>query len=176
MNTEQLIEYFKSHDEDAENLLNALNPNLKTRFLRACSSLAKVVDEIRVVYPDAMIFIESDVPTLILGNPHCKETGMANEIVNVTTSTSLIGRIDSEDVVKEQITSNWISVKDRLPGQDQFVLCYEPKGSIYTNEYGSCYNKCRFLYDSFWLEEVADNFVINPTHWQELPKPPKEDK
>lgn len=54
----------------------------------------------------------------------------------------------------------WISVKDRLPGEYTDVLC------LYNNdEYGIDYVNTKGLF-------MAD-FPIQPNYWMPLPEPPK---
>lgn len=69
MDTKQLIEYLALDEKSAEVLLDEINPRLKSRFKRACSNLAKIVDEVREVYPDASIYLSNEIPSLILGEP-----------------------------------------------------------------------------------------------------------
>ena len=61
--------------------------------------------------------------------------------------------------------SNWISVKDRLPAENVYVLlCFED-GPDYAMEVGM-YRDNQFH---------AGDFIIDPTHWQPLPDPPKRE-
>lgn len=69
---------------------------------------------------------------------------------------------------------NWISVKDRLPKERQFVLAYQPHKS----------NRCRQLIlcriNNSWYELNENNkidingFYNSITHWMPLPEPPKQ--
>ena len=54
----------------------------------------------------------------------------------------------------------WISVKDRLPEEDQMVLAYEP------------------MWGNVQLAKAYDglNFSEIYTHWQPLPQPPGGDE
>lgn len=60
--------------------------------------------------------------------------------------------------------NNWISVKDKLPEDDEYVL-------IYHN--GSKAIKISW-YSSFNEKWMMDYNNIHITHWQPLPEPPKE--
>ena len=54
----------------------------------------------------------------------------------------------------------WISTKDKLPEGYTECLCYESG------------NQWTCIYDGKeWVQPKEDNL---PTHWMELPKPPKE--
>ena len=71
-------------------------------------------------------------------------------------------------VINEAPTvGEWISVKDRLPENGQWVLC-KCRAEIYEvlrNDFGSWYHDINHTYMS--------GFV---THWMPLPEPPKEEK
>lgn len=82
--------------------------------------------------------------------------------------------IPNEDV---QPVNQWISVKDRLPENNKPVLCFviDTTGEGRTYVIGSC------EHSEFWFLKIGDNkrfsfphMQIKVTHWQPLPKPPKE--
>ena len=54
----------------------------------------------------------------------------------------------------------WISTKDKLPESYTECLCYENG-----NQWTCIYNGKQ------WVQPKEDNL---PTHWMNLPKPPKE--
>lgn len=58
--------------------------------------------------------------------------------------------------------SNWISVKDRLPDENVYVLLCFKDGPDCAMEVG--------IYRNNQFE--AGDFIIHPTHWQPLPDPP----
>ncbi len=62
----------------------------------------------------------------------------------------------------------WISVKDRLPEQ-KLVLVVMPKKTI---TLGICYEKTQ-KFDVFLNRAIV---TAEPTHWQPLPAPPKEEE
>lgn len=70
----------------------------------------------------------------------------------------------------EKVGPQWISVKDRLPDRDQEVLGYE-KPFISTCLF---WRSRSFLMEHQW--ELSNGRNCNPTHWMELPAPPKEEK
>lgn len=102
MKTNELIEYLALGENNAERLLKDINPNLKSRFQRACSNLAKVVDDIREVYPDANIYLSDEVLSLTLGYAFNGNTADdyyqdSNSQLVACESHILLGKIDSGD-------------------------------------------------------------------------------
>ena len=65
---------------------------------------------------------------------------------------------DIEELLKER---EWISVKDRLPEEDTWVLVYAKQG-FYMNL------KVDYIYHGEWFNSLL------VTHWMPLPEPPKE--
>ncbi|HBP5538859.1 DUF551 domain-containing protein [Pseudomonas sp. PI1] len=55
--------------------------------------------------------------------------------------------------------SEWISVKDRLPPEDQCVLVWVDGGIEFATQH-----------NSFFVDEFHD--LLDVTHWQPLPAPP----
>lgn len=65
----------------------------------------------------------------------------------------------------------WISTKDRLPEDDQTVLCYQP-GRTAALPVIAFYDKdCSAFCVMFSWQEI----LIQPTHWMPLPQPPPKD-
>ena len=56
---------------------------------------------------------------------------------------------------------NWISVKDRLPENDDDVLVVASDCSMSVG-----------WWDGYWRHDMHPNSIL--THWGELPTPPKE--
>lgn len=56
----------------------------------------------------------------------------------------------------------WISVKDRLPKDDEIVTICTEKGFVYAGE---------LIGDTWFLDN--DSLTANVTHWMPLPEPPK---
>ena len=89
--------------------------------------------------------------------------------------------------------NEWINVKDRLPDEYKEVIIYGNLTFTVLNfETGTAKQKVEkkkqvisgFLEDKEnleWIKPVADCYkdcateVVNVTHWQPLPKPPKEE-
>ena len=67
----------------------------------------------------------------------------------------------------------WISVKDRLPDEDSWVLCLlkQPKA------YGGQIQVCKFKEADKWSKEPYFDHYRNGfpdvTHWMTLPEPPE---
>lgn len=72
-----------------------------------------------------------------------------------------IGRCSRAEKQLEQ--HKWVSVKDRLPDEDTWVLVYSKQGS-YINL------KVDYIHGGRWFNSLL------VTHWAQLPEPPKEDK
>ena len=84
---------------------------------------------------------------------------------------------DALELLQEQDTSAWVSVKDRLPNEKinpntndfEYVLCYTIFGDVRAYKYGTpMFAKSPHFWDD---AENADEYV---THWQYMPEPPKE--
>ena len=65
----------------------------------------------------------------------------------------------------------WISVKDRLPPDNKYILTYTPNlaVSIITQEYVTYYGEDDDEWNEYW------SMRGNVTHWMPLPEPPKEE-
>jgi hypothetical protein len=70
---------------------------------------------------------------------------------------------------------DWISVKDRLPEKNQFVLTYNNSGNGYHPQ------DVQRFYDTYISNNetkerspIFSELSIGVTHWMPLPKPPKE--
>jgi hypothetical protein len=64
--------------------------------------------------------------------------------------------------------AEWISVKERMPKEDEVVLVFGGR-SIYTAYYGE--NRYGGI---GWHKLNSKYHNCNPTHWMPLPEPPKE--
>jgi len=60
---------------DASDLLYTANPNFEKRFKRLNTALAKLLDEVRVYFPDANYYSPNDGMALMLGKSHSDEYG-----------------------------------------------------------------------------------------------------
>lgn len=72
------------------------------------------------------------------------------------------------DMSKMVDVNGWISVKDRLPEEDQEVLIYD-----WPFRFTCLFWKSR---ESAFQWELSNGRNCNPTHWMPLPQPPKEEK
>lgn len=76
--------------------------------------------------------------------------------------------IDSLPAIEVKPDNGWISVKDRLPENDGlYIVCKAIKPHQIVFEAHWKENK--------WLSVVKNNQLDCITHWQSLPKPPKEE-
>lgn len=71
-NTDDVKGMIKHAGDTAPELLDMMNPDFKKRFDRAVNSLSKLLDEIRVQYSDANIYLDDDYVHLMLGHSHTK--------------------------------------------------------------------------------------------------------
>lgn len=99
MDSKQLVDYLAHGTRNANDLLYDLDPKLEKRFMKACKELAKIVDEVRVEYPDANIYVEEDTPLLLLGDSHSEHTpinngGSAQMQMQACCSLDLVGKIN----------------------------------------------------------------------------------
>ena len=83
------------------------------------------------------------------------------------------GEIAEKLIANGVTVQEWISVKDRLPEEGEYVLCVL-KGF----NYGGKIQVCKFvLADKFkdkpYFEHFRNGFP-SVTHWMPLPEPPKE--
>ena len=66
-------------------------------------------------------------------------------------------------LVKNGVTvQEWISVKDRLPDDDEIVIICTDENFIYAGE---------LVGDTWFLDN--DSWTATVTHWMPLPQPPK---
>jgi hypothetical protein len=70
----------------------------------------------------------------------------------------------------------WISVKDRLPQEGYYLIAVKQ-----SNEYVVL--QCEYTTEIFsnsnslmWINQECHSDKWNPTHWMELPEPPKENQ
>ena len=72
-----------------------------------------------------------------------------------------------ENDLDQLINSQWINIKDELPKNDDYVLAADSCAIeiAYYNRYDDIWYADEFV-NSEWIDKI--------THWQPLPKPPKE--
>lgn len=71
--------------------------------------------------------------------------------------------------------NGWISVDDELPIDEGFVLLLKDDGDIIIGQY--YFEQSPFLSDTEYYQSINYEWLANldeVTHWQPLPKPPKE--
>ena len=62
----------------------------------------------------------------------------------------------------------WISVKDKLPNQNELVLCYSSSEGVISD---SLYSK---IGSEIWFNGNKESYRNDITHWMPLPEPPKQ--
>lgn len=64
----------------------------------------------------------------------------------------------------------WISVKERLPDEDMWILAYWGGNAL-----AGCYSNPSIAKHKYnWQDEKG--IAADPTHWQPLPEPPEVEK
>ena len=81
-----------------------------------------------------------------------------NVILGVVATIRATNPADVAPVVH----GRWISVKDRLPKNDEIVIICTDKNFIYAGE---------LIGDTWFLDN--DSWTATVTHWMPLPQPPK---
>ena len=85
------------------------------------------------------------------------------------------GGFDESLATKKQVTSNWISVEERLPEDEKSVLAYFGFNNDGDGDLGIMFigTLCYFCFDPnpHW-QHASHNLVV--THWMPLPEPPEE--
>lgn len=88
-------------------------------------------------------------------------------------------RCDAADAIEELISRlpKWISVKEKLPDNQRPVLVYVPESEGFY-EYVGMADYTWSPKGGFWCGTDGETygaigFIRTPTHWCELPEPPK---
>lgn len=69
--------------------------------------------------------------------------------------------------------NNWISVKDKLPDNPEEVIIFCANGSVTSGKYvRASEHKYLWMTSIFNLNPYMDD-NLDVSHWQPLPKPPK---
>lgn len=66
---------------------------------------------------------------------------------------------------KRDAAPRWHRVEEELPNKDEFVLAYEDGTIVMASFDGS----------KWWQFDLYELIDIDPSHWCDLPEPPKED-
>ena len=80
-----------------------------------------------------------------------------------------------EDIQNAPTVGGWISVKDRLPDEEDYRSCHENWDGcvIWTN--GSDIGLGWYYTSTGNWADIYDCGIDDVTHWMPLPEPPKED-
>ena len=72
--------------------------------------------------------------------------------------------------------SEWISVKDRLPDEDELRVLVVANGRINDVILQGAYELAEYLGNGVWILDntlIAETQDFEVTHWMPLPEPPK---
>jgi hypothetical protein len=64
----------------------------------------------------------------------------------------------------------WISIKERLPGDEELVLCFAKE--VAPAQYFESGNRFSRYPNHTETDRVGAYYFINVTHWMPLPEPP----
>lgn len=88
---------------------------------------------------------------------------------------SQMQKICLEDIANAPTVYRWVSVKDRLPGEEDYRQCHEnwDGAVIWTN--GSDIGLGWYYTSTGNWSDIYDCKIDDVTHWMPIPEPPKED-
>ena len=106
---------------------------------------------------------EKLISLLILTDPNPYTCESESGSCELTTCTECRARSTADLLIENGVTvQEWISVKDRLPKDDEIVIICTDKNFIYAGE---------LIGDTWFLDN--DSWTATVTHWMPLPQPPK---
>lgn len=82
-------------------------------------------------------------------------------------NTDELGQYEGKYLVPQQ--NVWIRVKDKKPRKGKYVLLYNG----HWIGVGKYQPNSELVYEPKWQDETTEYITPSPTHWQPLPKPPK---
>jgi len=99
-----------------------------------------------------------------------KDDSIAYEVVTVADRL-IRSRREREQAPATVTDAGWVSVKDRLPLNDRNVIvCNFP----YLKQTDNEYMEVAYFTDGKWTSFISGaSPELTPTHWRELPAPPK---
>ena len=95
MKTDDVIEHIENQNVTAVELLDEFDPNLQFKFAKAMTALKQIIDDVRILCPDASYYIQDDAFYLMLGDSHSgdhKQNANTN-LIALTDNHKLAGCI-----------------------------------------------------------------------------------
>lgn len=98
-----------------------------------------------------------------------------------------LGVSDTDIEIKETLREapsvtleqEWISVKDRMPRNEEMVVCYTPCDGYMFVGFHRTYVSAHYDWSAWYIITAmrsTKKITKKVTHWMRLPKPPKEEK
>jgi hypothetical protein len=133
---------------------------LEQGFLAGYQAAKDQLADTSKVMADENKFVARTVPMYGLATEKWNSSDTIGGLLNKSAANHALGAL------AKKTSSQWISVKERLPEYDVDVLTIED-GEMEVNAVSE--------YTQWWWSS-DEGFERNPTHWQPLPEPPKEEK
>jgi hypothetical protein len=160
---EQLAEEYVAHNRSYPyDSLNAQDRYMRNSFLAGYQAAKDEYKEAIDTYNDVAKQMMEEAIRIMSPKDQAAD---ADKVMNSPEKQDSCEHIlDMEKMVDVNLSSEWISVKERLPEYDVEVLTFET-GNYKVNAVSE--------YTQWWWDS-NEGFERNPTHWMPLPKPPEE--
>ena len=95
------------------------------------------------------------------------------KLVELIESARYWGSNTSEEIAENLISNGvtvqeWISVKDRLPEDGEYVVCIAKR-----NPFSMFMPMVARIKKNGWVNPMTEQYISEVTHWMPMPKPPK---
>ena len=95
------------------------------------------------------------------------------KLVELIESARYWGSNTSEEIAENLISNGvtvqeWISVKDRLPEDGEYVVCIAKR-----NPFSMFMPMVARINKNGWVNPITEQYISEVTHWIPLPEPPK---
>ena len=96
------------------------------------------------------------------------------KLVELIESARYWGSNTSEEIAENLISNGvtvqeWISVKDRLPEDGEYVVCIAKR-----NPFSMFMPMVARIKKNGWVNPITEQYISEITHWMPLPELPKE--
>jgi len=111
------------------------------------------------------------------------KTDMWNALTDEKISAKFLLYNQVADVLEKMPTvtpePEWISVKDRMPRNEEMVVCYTPCDGYMFVGFHRTYVSANYDWSAWYIITAmrsTKKITKKVTHWMRLPKPPKEEE